>query len=41
MMPNKIYVSVTYSLNYNPDEMETAEISFTETKAQSSAAGGY
>ena len=40
LTPNKIYVSITYALNYNPEEMETTEVSFTETGTQSSA-GGY
>ena len=40
LTPNKIYVSITYALNYNPDAMETTEVSFTETGTQSSA-GGY
>ena len=37
--PNKIYVSITYALNYNPEETQTTDIGFTETGA--SAGGGY
>jgi hypothetical protein len=36
---NKIYVSMTYALNYSPDETTTTEISFSETG--DSAGGGY
>ena len=38
-VPNKIYVSMTYALNYSPDETTTTEISFSETG--DSAGGGY
>ena len=38
-VPNKIYVSITYALNYNPEETQTTEIGFTETGT--STGGGY